>query len=140
MPDLSYKDVVLNGHPVCSACKVILEKENGDIEVRFLGQSLKAEPVMWRHSELDMYHGWIKVGERHVFLCGTDEFDEMTLKRIRPLKREEINSWNIFINGSMYTVVEGDDSNYEILNEEGTIVKDEEIEARVFNYMMHIRT
>ncbi len=140
MSDLSFKDVMSKGHPVCSICRAILEKEKGTIEVNSLGQCVQVEPVMWRHSELDMYHGWIKVGERHILLCGTDEFDEMTLKRIRPLKREEINSWSLFINGEMYTVVERDDSNYEILNEEGTIVKDEEIEARIFNHMMHIRT
>ena len=140
MPDLSFNEVIASGYKICESCKKILEEQEGLVTVCSMSGELQVNPIMWRHSELDMYHGRIEVGDRHIFLCGTDEFDEKTLKRIRPLKREEINSWNLFINGAMYTVVEGDDSNYEILSEEGTIVKDEEIEARIFNYMMHIRT
>lgn len=139
MPVVTYEEIIEKNYPLCEKCREYLEKSNGTITVSGQGIVQEIRPVLWKHSELDVYHGWILAGERHIFLCGTDEFDEITLKRIRPLKREEINSWNLFINGSMYTVVEGDDSNYEILSEEGTIVKDEEIEARVFNHMMYIR-
>ncbi len=139
MPAVTYKDIIEKNYPFCEKCREHLEKGDGSVAVSGQGSLAEIKPVLWKHSELDVFHAWILVGERHIFLCGTDEFDEISLKRLRPLKREEINSWNLFIHGAMYIVVEGDDSNYEILNEEGIIVKDEEIEARVFNHMMHIR-
>ncbi len=61
------------------------------------------------------------------------------MKRIRPLENEESNMWSISVNGKIYKIVEFEDDNYEILNSDGTIVKDEEIEAKVFNFMMSIK-
>jgi len=43
------------------------------------------------------------------------------------------------INGKLFFIIEGENDVYEILNEDGTIVKDEEIEAIVFNHMMRIK-
>jgi hypothetical protein len=36
-------------------------------------------------------------------------------------------------------VAETDEGMYEVLNEDGTIVKDEVIEARIFNHMMSMK-
>ncbi len=140
MPEITIQEIIDRKLPFCERCREVLESNGGSVIVSASDFHESVKPVMWKHSELDVYHAWVLVGERHVFLCGTDEFDEISLKRLRPLKREEIDTWNVYIHGAMYTVVEGDDNNYEILNEEGTIVKNEEIEARIFNHMMHIRT
>ena len=71
------------------------------------------------------------------FLCGTDEFDEKSLKRLIPIKKHEDFSWKIFIQGHLYHVVEYGDA-YELLHEDGSIVKNEQIEAILFNHMFAI--
>ena len=137
MPD--YKEILEQKLPLCEKCREVMEENEGTILIEGNIEETRLVPRMWKHSELDLYHAWIRVNDRHIFLCGSDEFDELTLKRIRPLKREDINSWTVAIHGKTYHVIEGEDSAYEILNDDGTIVKDEEIEAKVFNHMVNIR-
>jgi hypothetical protein len=139
MIPLSFEEINEKGLPVCSACRTILENEGGSVEISGFGEAAVVRPRMWRHSERDVYHAWVYMAGRHVFLCGTDEFDERTLKRVKPLKLEKNISWQVAINGKIYTITDYGDDRYEILNPDGSLVKDEEIEARVFNYMTGIR-
>jgi|GEM_PF-1990944 len=139
MTKLFIKDIESFKSAICPICYDIIIKNNGFIPVQ--GENVQSiEPRMWKHSEKDLYHGWIKVHNRYIILCGSQEFDELTLKRIRPLQKEENEIWNISIKGNMYQIYELGDDAYEILDDEGLIVKDEEIEARVFTYMTGIRS
>mgnify|MGYP001545971728 CR=1 FL=1 len=134
----TYEEIKKCKLTICPKCKEILEKNNGKIPITGESKITNFKPKMWKHSERDVYHAWILIEGRHVFLCGTDEFDELTLKRIRPLEMEDSNIWNISINGKSLKIIEYENERYEILYEDGTIVKDEEIEAKVFNHMMQI--
>jgi hypothetical protein len=139
MGKLRVKDIESCKSFICPQCYDILIKYNGLIPIE--GENVQSvEPKLWKHSEKDLYHAWVKVHNRHVILCGSHEFDEMTLKRIRPIKKEENEIWNISIRGNIYQIYELGEDGYEILDEEGMIVKDEEIEARVFTYMIGIKT
>lgn len=119
-------------------CSAIMEANNGAVDIEGMNTVHDFQPIMWRHSDHDVYHALIDVGPRHVILCQTDEFDEQTLKRIKPLSMEG-DGFSISVKGDIYRIVELDDGRYEILNTDGTIVKDEEVEAHVFNYMTFIR-
>lgn len=135
---ITFNDVLESGLPMCNKCRALLENEKGTVEIVGIDVEQHFRPRMWRHSERDVFHAWIYIAGRHVILCGTDEFDERTLKRIKPLKIDDNLSWQIFIDGKTYTILDHEDGTYEILNQDGTIVKDEIIEARVFHYMMNL--
>jgi len=136
MPNLTYKEVIDENKPICEKCAEILKRNNGTVNISSDDSNINFSPQMWRHSIMDVYHAWVLIEDRYIFICGTNEFDEKNLKRIRPLKMEENYSWTISIKGKIYQIIEFEGQGYEILNEDRTIVKDEEIEAKVFNYMM----
>jgi len=131
----TYDEIIRQNLSICSKCSKILAVNHGVVIVKGSGSELQINPAMWKHSENDVYHALIRVNEKYVFLCGTADFDRISLKRIRPIRREDINSWNLFIDGKMYFIIESENRVYEILNEDGTIVKDVEIEAKVYNHM-----
>ncbi len=139
MIPLSFEEIDGKGLPICSACRAILEDEGGRIDISGYGETSVLRPRMWRHSGWDIYHAWVYLAGRHVFLCGTDEFDEKTLNRVRPLKLEKNISWQVAVKGKIYTIADYGDDRLEILNPDGSLVKDGDIEARVFNYMKGMR-
>jgi hypothetical protein len=136
---ISYKEALESGFPVCGRCREILEMTGGKIAVQGLHTVYDVEPNMWKHSLRDKFHAIVYMGFRHVFLCDTPEFDQISLKRIRPIIREGSETWSLSLGGKLFYVAETDEGMYEVLNEDGTIVKDEVIEARIFNHMMSMK-
>lgn len=132
---ISFKDTLESGFPVCERCREILDMTGGKIAVQGLNMVYEIEPNMWKHSLKDKFHAIVYMGFRHVFLCDTSEFDLISLKRIRPLIREGSETWSLSIDGRLFHITETNEGTYEILNEDGTIVKDEVIEAKIFNHM-----
>ncbi|MCP4134037.1 MAG: hypothetical protein GY754_23905 [bacterium] len=142
MAEYSYEEIIENNYPVCERCDEILKQGNGTIPIEGLEIVDGIRPKMWRHSARDVYHAWVRIEGRHIFLCATKEFDETILKRIQPLhldNAEEAYTWNVSINGNIFLIVEHGKEQYEILNEDGTIVMDEVVEAKVFNHMIAAR-
>ena len=138
MPEKSYEEIISEKLPLCPECAVLLEKNNGMVHIHEPGKTISVRPIMWNYSEKDYYHAIVRIDGRNIFLCETDEFDEKSLKRIIPRKRDDVNEWNISLKGKLYRIVCSEDDSYEIINEDGTIVKDEEIEASVFMHMSNI--
>jgi hypothetical protein len=136
---ISYEEALESGHPICERCREILEMTGGKIAVQGFDSVHEIEPNMWKHSLRDKFHAIVYMGFRHVFLCDSPEFDQISLKRIRPIIREGSETWSLSIDGRLFYVAETDEGMYEILNEDGTIVKDEVIEARIFNHMMSMK-
>jgi hypothetical protein len=123
---------------MCPDCRAVLEAHNGEVEVENAISISYMAPELWRHSERELWHACIRVHDRYIFLCATDEYDEKTRKRLKPMKHGENYIWKFFKNGRLYQIVEYD-HHYEILSDAGAIVKDEQIEAVVFNHMIHFR-
>ncbi len=139
MNELTYDQIKNNNLRVCPVCSEILEKNDGKIIIHDAESHIEITPRMWKHSEHDMFHALFLTEGRHFFLCNTDEFDENTLERIKFKNEEDAVRWSISIRGKIYCLTEFNDETYIILNDDGTILKDEEVEAMVFNYMMGMR-
>jgi len=136
MFEINYNELKINNYTICESCQKAIEKENGKVKIKGRTNEIFVDPMFWKHSDKDVYHALIMIGKRYHFLCQTNEFDTETLKRIRSNTNEEHKNWTLAVKGKIYHIIEYDNAGYEIISEDGTIVKNEEVEAMIFNHMI----
>ncbi len=136
MFEITYDEIKINNYQICETCGEALEKDNDHVTVKGREKEVAIDPMFWKHSDKDVYHALIMIGDRYHFLCKTDEFDNKTLKRVRSIANEDHKYWTLSVKGQIYNIVEYNDAGYEIISEDGKIVKNEEVEAMVFNHMI----
>jgi len=135
---LSYDEIKKKGFFFCEKCAEHLDRNHGKVLIETATSVIETNPILWRHSELEEYHATFKIDGKTYFICGNNLYDPITLKRLVPDTKNTKNEIDLYIKGVIYKVLIISREEYAILNSNGSILKDSEIEGIIYNHMHKI--